>query len=61
MKKSVPFLGCTNLLLDNSDESFVPMLGTVNERLDMIILYIIETSKKVNFGKWTLRNLFLIN
>jgi len=53
-------MGCTNLLFDNSDEFFVPVLVTANERLEMIILHTIETSKKLNFGKLTLRNLFLI-
>ena len=39
---------------------FFPLLGTVNEPLEMIILHTIETAKKVTFGKLTLRNLFLI-
>ena len=51
---------CTNLVFDNSDEWFVPVLGTANEQLEMIILHTIENSKKLSFGKLTLRNLFLI-
>jgi len=53
-------VGCANLLFDNSDEFFVPVLGTANELLEMIILHTIETNNKVNLGKLTLRNLFLI-
>jgi len=52
--------GLYNLLFDNCDEFFVPVLGTAYERLEMIILHTIETSNTVTFGKLTLRNLFLI-
>ena len=44
-------MGCANLLFENSDEIFVPVLGTANELLEMIILHTIEKNNKVNFGK----------
>jgi hypothetical protein len=46
----VAFVGCTNLLFDNNDEFFVPVLGTANERLEMIILHTTETYKDMTFG-----------
>ena len=47
-------------VIDTSDECFVPVLGTVNERIEIIILHAIVTRKRMTFGKLTLRKLFLI-
>ena len=39
-----------------NDEYFVPLLGTLNGRLEMIILHTRKTSEEVNFGNLTVKN-----
>jgi len=45
------FMGCTNLLLDESQDLFIPVLVAAIELLEMIILHTIETCKKLKFWK----------
>jgi len=54
-------MGCTNLLFDNTDTFFVPVLSTAIEWLEMFILHTIETVRnlisKINLKRFISHNL----